>query len=517
MYKGSKVGGAKSSTAGATTTPPAPIGLTDEILSNMAVGKVFKDATKRVNSIDFTSDGRYLIANSLRYWDLYENKFLRYFKGHTGPVSSLKVHPYEDQFLSTSLSTASGGDSTCLMWDLRKERPVARVYSQEQVTKGSSSGILGGPCATYDTQGLVFAVSSSTPTGDAGKKPIAKVHMFDNRQFDRGEFEAFDLSPFTQGSPLRSMLFSPCGKYLLCSTAAGDLFAIDSFSGRLRATYKFDDPHLQSGSQTWKSLPERDGLRPTFSPDARYVLCGVPGGSIYVWPTLTKGAQEQAMSEDPVNVQACEPKPVAILKGHSGYPRCVKFSPTRSLIASAAAAVALWIPKQFTAPIGTQTDPVAIAKQQELGSAIGSCRVIELGKTIAAEHLYSEWDDDHNCSIFDEDAVEQHLESLGVFGKENVVIDFHSPDFLPPEWFDLVVVLRCSTDALWSRLEQRHYTEAKIKENVECEIFQTILDDCREHFGEEKVLEFQSVSIDDIATNVQSVLAKLSSTANSVH
>lgn len=52
MYKGSKVGGAKSSTAGATTTPPAPIGLTDEILSNMAVGKVFKDATKRVVGLD---------------------------------------------------------------------------------------------------------------------------------------------------------------------------------------------------------------------------------------------------------------------------------------------------------------------------------------------------------------------------------------------------------------------------------------------------------------------------------
>ncbi|KAF4672416.1 Transcription initiation factor TFIID subunit 9 [Perkinsus chesapeaki] len=583
MYKSSsqqsqKAGGKASATA------PAPIGLSDEILSNMAVGKVFKDATKRVNSIDFTSDGRYLIASSddesvsiydtekgsrhkmlysrkygcdniqfvhsgtnsalcssrvdfdhsLRYWDLYENKFLRYFKGHTGPVSSLKVHPYEDQFLSTSLSTASGGDSTCLMWDLRKEKPVARVYSQEQITKGSSTANLGGPCATYDTQGLVFAVSSSTPTGD-GRKPIAKVHMFDNRQFERGEFEAFDLSTFTQGSPLRSMLFSPCGKYLLCSTAAGDLFAIDSFSGRLRAAYKFDSVHLQSGSQTFKSLPERDGLRPTFSPDARYVLCGVPGGSIYIWPILSKAAQEQAMSEDPANVQACEPKPVGILKGHSGYPRCVKFSPTRSLIASAAAAVALWIPKQFTAPIGTQTDPVAIAKQQqctvpffmpysvlvagtpgvgkstfsrELAAAIGDCRVIELGKTIAAEHLYSEWDDEHNCSIFDEEAVEQHLGNLGVFGKENVVVDFHSPDFLPSEWFDVVVVLRCSTEALWSRLEQRHYTEEKIKENVECEIFQTILDDCREHFGNEKVLELQSVSIDDIAKNHEEARGK---------
>lgn len=45
--------------------------------------------------------------------------------------------------MSTSLSTASGGDSTCLMWDLRKERPVARVYSQEQVTKGNTWGLMG--------------------------------------------------------------------------------------------------------------------------------------------------------------------------------------------------------------------------------------------------------------------------------------------------------------------------------------------------------------------------------------
>ena len=39
--------------------------------------------------------------HDLRYWDLWENKYIRYFKGHKGPVLSLDVHPYEDVVLSS--------------------------------------------------------------------------------------------------------------------------------------------------------------------------------------------------------------------------------------------------------------------------------------------------------------------------------------------------------------------------------------------------------------------------------
>ncbi len=38
--------------------------LNDSIARNFAVGLVFKDNTKKVNSLDFSSDGKYLISSS---------------------------------------------------------------------------------------------------------------------------------------------------------------------------------------------------------------------------------------------------------------------------------------------------------------------------------------------------------------------------------------------------------------------------------------------------------------------
>jgi adenylate kinase len=35
------------------------------------------------------------------------------------------------------------------------------------------------------------------------------------------------------------------------------------------------------------------------------------------------------------------------------------------------------------------------------------------------------------------------------------IIDFHSCDFFPERWFDLVVVLRTDNDVLFGRLEKR--------------------------------------------------------------
>ena len=88
---------------------------------------------------------------------MYENKFIRFFKGHLGTVTSLDVHPYEDLFLTSSV------DKTSLLWDLRKEKPVARIASRQT------------PASCFDKQGLIFGVVA----GDQ------KVHLFDSRNFDK--------------------------------------------------------------------------------------------------------------------------------------------------------------------------------------------------------------------------------------------------------------------------------------------------------------------------------------------
>lgn len=62
-----------------------------------------------------------------------------------------------------------------------------------------------------------------------------------------------------------------------------------------------------------------------------------------------------------------------------------------------------------------------------------------------------------------------------------IVIDFHTSGFFPErvrqsislvEWFDLVVLLRTNNTVLFDRLQARGYTQKKISENVECEIFE---------------------------------------------
>mmetsp|Transcript_82545 Transcript_82545/g.242193 ORF Transcript_82545/g.242193 Transcript_82545/m.242193 type:complete len:177 (-) Transcript_82545:33-563(-) len=112
-------------------------------------------------------------------------------------------------------------------------------------------------------------------------------------------------------------------------------------------------------------------------------------------------------------------------------------------------------------------------------------RHLEVGRLVRERKLYREWDDEMDCSIFDEDLVCDELETLLAEGGQ--VVDFHSAGFLPDDWFDLVLVLRADTSTLWSRLEKRHYGEAKIQQNVEAEIFQTCLDEAREAFEESAV------------------------------
>eukprot|EP00929_Paragymnodinium_shiwhaense_P022797 TRINITY_DN14453_c0_g1_i1.p2 TRINITY_DN14453_c0_g1~~TRINITY_DN14453_c0_g1_i1.p2 ORF type:complete len:249 (+),score=68.52 TRINITY_DN14453_c0_g1_i1:69-815(+) len=111
-------------------------------------------------------------------------------------------------------------------------------------------------------------------------------------------------------------------------------------------------------------------------------------------------------------------------------------------------------------------------------AAAAGLKHIEVSKMISEQRLYTEWDDDMNCSIFDEDMVCDALEPKVSAG--GCVVDFHSAECLPEDWFDMVVVLRCDTSSLYSRLEERKYPEKKIRQNVEAEIFQTCLEEVRE-------------------------------------
>ena len=84
-------------------------------------------------------------------------------------------------------------------------------------------------------------------------------------------------------------------------------------------------------------------------------------------------------------------------------------------------------------------------------------------------------DDEHDALLLDEDKVVDALDPILADG--GVVVDYHGSDFFPVRFFDAVLVLTTDTAVLWDRLDARGYAEAKIRENVQCEIMRVCADE----------------------------------------
>ena len=68
-----------------------------------------------------------------------------------------------------------------------------------------------------------------------------------------------------------------------------------------------------------------------------------------------------------------------------------------------------------------------------------------------------------------------------VFDKsKKVVIDSHLSHYLPKKYVELCIVTHCDIVVLKKRLEKRKYSQLKIRENLDAEIFQTCLTEAQE-------------------------------------
>eukprot|EP00928_Gymnodinium_smaydae_P090928 TRINITY_DN74635_c0_g1_i1.p1 TRINITY_DN74635_c0_g1~~TRINITY_DN74635_c0_g1_i1.p1 ORF type:complete len:227 (+),score=71.99 TRINITY_DN74635_c0_g1_i1:57-737(+) len=125
---------------------------------------------------------------------------------------------------------------------------------------------------------------------------------------------------------------------------------------------------------------------------------------------------------------------------------------------------------------------------------------VDVGALVKAKSLHEGKDDEYDAFILDEDKVCDELEPLMQQGGR--IVDFHGCDFFPERWFDLVVVLRADNTVLYDRLAKRGYKPEKITENVECEIMMVCLDEARESYKEEIVVEMQSDSDAHMTANL---------------
>ncbi|WEW56290.1 factor activating pos9 [Emydomyces testavorans] len=116
------------------------------------------------------------------------------------------------------------------------------------------------------------------------------------------------------------------------------------------------------------------------------------------------------------------------------------------------------------------------------------------------------YDDRLKTWIVNEDKLLDEIEDEVIQG--GYLIDWHACDLFPKSWIDLVVVLRCpSTTILYDRLSARGYAEEKLQENLDAEIFEVLLDEAKQSYDEEIVVELTSETDDEIESNCSRIVA----------
>lgn len=290
-------------------------------LKSQKYGSALARFTHHSTSIIYASTK---IDDGIRYLSMHDNNFIRYFKGHTGRVTSLSLNPSNDSFMST------GMDNTVKLWDVRSASAQGQLNFE--------SPWFG----TYDPSATVIAV---------GSPPAQTVHLYDLRNYDKPPFATFDLNSLEtrfeskgqrQGAGWTGMEFSNNGKLVLISTNGVGHYLLDAYSGDLLAflqrPHGADLSHLAPGDELPK--PEPDGPTPSylqgsacFSPDGNYVIGGNGrSNGLSVWDATAVSNRPDKVLEPMADLPSQRPSKV------------VAYNQRYNLLASADKDVMLWLP-----------------------------------------------------------------------------------------------------------------------------------------------------------------------------
>ena len=148
-----------------------------------------------------------------------------------------------------------------------------------------------------------------------------------------------------------------------------------------------------------------------------------------------------------------------------------------------------------TPGVGKTTVALEVAKRLGL-------RHVELARLVREEGLTLGYDEERLSHIVDVDAARRRVREL--VAKEDLVVDTHVVEAVPPDLVKVCVVLRLDPRVLEERLRRRGYPEGKVLENVQCEILDSVLIDAVNMLGEERVFEVDCTgkSVEEVVEQV---------------
>jgi adenylate kinase len=124
-------------------------------------------------------------------------------------------------------------------------------------------------------------------------------------------------------------------------------------------------------------------------------------------------------------------------------------------------------------------------------------RVIHLIDTTGPYVL--ERDEERDTMVIDEKKWSEGFKPI------DGIVEGHLAHYLP---CDLIIILRCRPDILSARLRSRGYPEEKVRENVEAEALDIILQESVDRFRKDQIYEIDTtrVSIGDLTDRVEQII-----------
>jgi len=108
----------------------------------------------------------------------------------------------------------------------------------------------------------------------------------------------------------------------------------------------------------------------------------------------------------------------------------------------------------------------------------------DVNKVVKEYNLSERYDRKRKCKIVDIKKLNKALiAKINIFKKgfeKGVVIDSHLSHYLPSKYVDFCIVAKCDLKVLERRLKKRRYSKEKIRENMDCEIFDICLNEAKE-------------------------------------
>ncbi|CCU77345.1 DUF1671 domain-containing protein/POS9-activating factor FAP7 [Blumeria hordei DH14] len=142
----------------------------------------------------------------------------------------------------------------------------------------------------------------------------------------------------------------------------------------------------------------------------------------------------------------------------------------------------------------TGTPGVGKTNHCELLSRETGLKHISINDIVKERDCHEGYDEDFQSWIVDEDKLLDSIEDEVKQG--GCIIDWHACELFPKSWIDLVIVLRVDSTLL-------NYPEAKLQENLDVEIMEVLLQEARDAYDEEIIIELSSNGLDDMDSNIE--------------